>query len=78
MMSESTLSQISTRLDYATTIFEAIATVMIPFVIISGLFGMNFVNMPLVDNPHGFWIVVGVQGAISLGLLAVLRRRRLL
>jgi magnesium transporter len=78
MMSDSTISQISTRLDYATTIFEAIATVTIPFVVISGLFSMNVVRIPFSTNPYGFWIVLTLQAAISIVLLVLLRRRHLL
>jgi len=75
---DSYIAQLSTRLDYATTIFAAIATVALPFLIVSSLFGMNFRQMPLVDNPNGFWIIVGIQAAISVALLVLLRRRRLL
>ncbi|HTX55685.1 MAG TPA: magnesium transporter CorA family protein [Candidatus Acidoferrales bacterium] len=78
MMSDNTISRISTRLDYATTIFEAIATVTIPFIVISGLFSMNLAGLPLSANRYGFWIVVAAQIAISAMLFAVLRRRRLL
>jgi magnesium transporter len=72
------IAQLSMRLNYATSIFSAIATVAIPFLIISGLWGMNFTREPLVNNPYGFWIAIGIQIAISVVLLAILRLRRLL
>lgn len=78
MMTESDVWQITTRLDYASTVFAAIATATIPFLIISGLFGMNFARIPLSTNPYGFWIVVGLQAAVSGLLLIALRRRHLL
>lgn len=78
MMTESNIAQITTRLEYASTLFAAIATLTIPFIIISGLFGMNFSRIPLSANPYGFWIVVGVQVAVSTMLLVALRRRHLL
>lgn len=75
---DSYVAQLSTRLDYATTIFAAIATVAMPFVIVSGLFSMNVARAPLSNNPNGFWILLGVQVAVSLALLVTLRWRRLL
>jgi magnesium transporter len=72
------IAQLSMRLNYATSIFSAIATVAIPFLIISGLWSMNFTREPLVNNPYGFWIAIGIQLAISVVLLAILRLRRLL
>ncbi len=72
------IAQLSMRLNYATSIFSAIATVTVPFLVISGLWGMNFTREPLVNNPYGFWIAIGIQAAISVALLVTLRARRLL
>ena len=53
-----------------------IATVTLPFVIVSGMWGMNFQHIPMSDYPHGFWILLGVQVLIGLFLLGFLRLRR--
>jgi len=37
------------------------AVIVFPLTLIAAIFGMNAVNMPLVDNPHGFWIIIGVM-----------------
>jgi Mg2+ and Co2+ transporter CorA len=39
---------------------------------------MNFEHIPLAHHPYGFEIAVAVQVVLSLGLLAVLRRRGML
>lgn len=78
MMNGSAVSLLSTRLNYSAAVFEAIATVTIPFIVISGLFSMNFTRVPFASNPYGFWIVLGVQVTVSAVLLALLRRRHLL
>jgi len=75
---DSYVAQLSMRLNYATSIFSAVATVAIPFLVVSGLYGMNFAWLPFASNPHAFWIAVGIQAAISAGLLAVFRWRHLL
>jgi magnesium transporter len=55
-----------------------VATVTLPFVIISGMWGMNFDGIPLAHHPAGFWILLGVQMAVGLALLALLRFTKLL
>jgi magnesium transporter len=49
------------------TVFSAI---MLPLGLIAGIFGMNFVEIPLAGDPWGFWILVGgmAVGAIALWL----------
>jgi magnesium transporter len=71
-------AQLSIRVNNSIKVFSAIATVIVPFLVISGLYGMNFTNMPLTTNPVGFGTIVGIQALISLGLVAVLRWRNLL
>lgn len=75
---DSYLAQISTRLNFASRSFSAVATIAIPFIIISGLYGMNFPWLPLTRTPGGFWIVLAFQVAISLALFATLRARQMI
>ena len=75
---DSYLTQVSNRLGKATKGLSVFATVTLPFVIISGMWGMNFDLIPLAHHPHGFWILVGVQLAVGLTLLGILRMKRLL
>jgi magnesium transporter len=73
---ESYLSQVSNRLGNITKGLSIFATVTLPFVIISGMWGMNFHDIPLSDHPHGFWILLGVQMLIGILLVGYLRLRR--
>jgi magnesium transporter len=75
---DSYLSQVNNRLGRSSKALAAVATVTLPFVIVSGMWGMNFAHVPLSTAPHGFWLLLGLQCLIALGLLAVLRWRRLL
>lgn len=75
---DSYLSQVSNRLSQASKALGAVATVTLPFVIVSGMWGMNFGRMPLAQHPYGFWIAVGLQVAIALAILLALRWRRIL
>ncbi len=70
------LTQVSNRLNVATKGLTVVATLSLPFVVVSGMWGMNFARIPLSGMRHGFlWIVV-LQLVIGLALLAVLRWRK--
>ena len=70
------LTQISNRLGMATKWLTVIATLSLPFVVISGMWGMNFERIPLARTPEGFWLMLALQLAVGVLLLAVLRWRR--
>ena len=55
------------------TVFSAI---LLPLALITGIFGMNFVELPLADHPRGFWITIGVMAVIALALWLYFGRRR--
>jgi magnesium transporter len=49
------------------TVFSAI---LLPLALVTGIFGMNFVEIPLAAHRYGFWIIVGLMalGAVALWL----------
>jgi magnesium transporter len=75
---DSYLTQVSNRLGTATKGLSIFATVTLPFVIVSGMWGMNFQHIPLSAHPYGFWILLGLQLLIGMLLLGVLRLRRVI
>jgi magnesium transporter len=75
---DSYLTQVSNRLGTATKALSVVATVTLPFVVISGIWGMNFERIPLHSHPHGFTILVLSQLALGLTILAGLKWRKLL
>jgi magnesium transporter len=75
---DSYLTQVSNRLGHITKGLSVVATVSIPFVVISGMYGMNFMDIPLAHHPHGFWILLAIQLAVGVALLALLRWRKLI
>lgn len=70
---DSYLSQISNRLGNASKTLSAVATLTVPFVVISGMWGMNFQDIPLSAHPNGFWILLLVQLSIGGFLVGVLK-----
>lgn len=75
---DSYLTQVSNRLGTVTKALSAVATVSLPFVVVSGMWGMNFDNIPLAHSPYGFWTMLVVQLGLGFLLLAILRWRKLL
>lgn len=70
---EAYLTQVSNRLNVATKGLTVVATVSIPFVVVSGMWGMNFSHIPLSGHANGFWIMLVAQLAMGVVLLGVLR-----
>lgn len=71
---ESYLSQVSNRLGQVTKGLTVLTTLALPFVVVSGMWGMNFGRIPLATNPWGFEIMLVAQLALGGSLLWVLRR----
>ena len=69
------LTQVSNRMGMVTKGLTVVATLSVPFVVVSGMWGMNFAHVPFSDLPGGFVLLVIVQLALGLGLLALLKRR---
>jgi len=75
---DSYLTQVSNRLGMATKALSVVATVTLPFVVVSGMWGMNFEHIPLHSHPHGFMILVLSQLALGLVILAGIKWLKLL
>jgi magnesium transporter len=75
---DSYLTQVSNRLGKVTKGLSVLGTVSIPFVVVSGMWGMNFTSIPIAGHPYGFWIMLFVQLAVGGALLALLRWKRFL
>jgi magnesium transporter len=72
---DSYLTQVSNRMGQVTKGLTVVATLSVPFVVVSGMWGMNFGHIPLSDSPQGFWVMLAVQLGLGGALLWVLRRR---
>ncbi|HXT16284.1 MAG TPA: magnesium transporter CorA family protein [Gemmatimonadaceae bacterium] len=75
---DSYLTQVSNRLGTITKGLSVIATMSIPFVVISGMWGMNVEYIPLQHHAHAFWWMFAIQFGLGLLLLLILRFWKLL
>jgi len=75
---DSYLTQVSNRLGSVTKALSVVATISLPFVVVSGMWGMNFDDIPLAHTSHGFWTMLFLQLGLGGLLLIFLRWRKLL
>lgn len=55
-----------------------ITALFMPLTLITGIFGMNFSDMPLLKDSAGFWLTMGAMAVIVVAMLFFFRRRRYL
>lgn len=65
----------SHRLNQVMRVLTLITVVFVPLSFIAGLYGMNFEYMPELKFRYGYFIALGVMASISLGLLALFKRK---
>lgn len=70
------LSSISNRVNQEVRLLTVIALIFMPATMISGIFGMNFHVMPLLDNPLGFYLALGMIATIATAFSVAFWRRR--
>ncbi|WP_169727823.1 magnesium/cobalt transporter CorA [Desulfovibrio inopinatus] len=57
-------------------VLTVMGTIFLPLTFITSLYGMNFKNMPELEWHDGYYIVLGVMLAITLGMVWFFRRKR--
>jgi magnesium transporter len=55
-----------------------VTTMFMPAALVTGIFGMNFRSMPLLDSPDGFWLALSTMAGVALLMLVLFWRRHLL
>jgi len=69
------LSTISNRTNDIMKVLTIIATIMMPLTLITGVYGMNFSNMPLLRHEWGFFSIVAAMLFLGVGMLIYFRRK---
>jgi magnesium transporter len=72
---EAYVSIVSNRLNEAMKVLTIIATVMLPFVVIPSIYGMNL-KLPFADHKLAFWIVMGLTAVFTAVIFGFLKRKR--
>ena len=75
---DSYLTQVSNRLGSVSKGLAVVGALSVPFVVVAGVYGMNFDRIPLAHHPYGFEIMLALQLALGALFVLVLRWRKLL
>jgi magnesium transporter len=70
------LSSVNNRLNSIMKVLTAITTIFMPLTFITGLYGMNFKYMPLVELSGGFFIVLAASLVIVVIMLIFFNKRK--
>lgn len=70
------LSSVSNRVNMEVRALTVVTTMFMPAALISGIFGMNFHFMPLLESRDGFWIAISAMAAVATAMLLLFWRRR--
>jgi Mg2+ and Co2+ transporter CorA len=66
------------RTNQVIRLLTVITAVFAPLTLVTGVFGMNFESMPLIDRPEGFWLTMAAMAAIAVLLLVLFWTQRVL
>src|ERR687886_159702 len=66
------------RVNQMVTRLTAVSTIFLPLTFITGVYGMNFENMPELHTQYGYFVVLGVLLTLALSMLYYLRRKEII
>ncbi|MDJ0658412.1 MAG: magnesium/cobalt transporter CorA [Crocosphaera sp.] len=69
------LSSMSNKMNEVMQVLTVVSTIFIPLTFIAGVYGMNFEYMPELHTRWGYFICLGLMGAIAGGLILFFWRR---
>jgi len=52
------------------------STIFLPLSFYTGLFGMNFDDVPFLNNHHGFWIFTGLTCVTAIGMWLYFKKNK--
>ena len=69
-------SQISFKVSNIMRILTIISVITFPVTLLATVFGMNTIHaMPFVNNPMGFWYVIGTMITLIIVMIAIFRKK---
>ncbi|TFG26655.1 magnesium/cobalt transporter CorA [Candidatus Thorarchaeota archaeon] len=73
-MRDTYLSSISNKLNEVMKVLTVISSIFIPLTLISGIYGMNFLNMPELTLPYGYYTVLLLMFVLGVSMLVYFRK----
>jgi magnesium transporter len=69
------INNVNLKMNEVMKVMAIVTCVLAPATVIGGIFGMNFEDVPLLENHWGFWIAVGIMLIIPIWMLRMFRKR---
>jgi magnesium transporter len=75
-LSDTNNSLTNTRINDVVKVLTILSVILLPLTLLSGIYGMNFENLPLSNHPAGFWIALLAMAGIAAAMLIYFKLRR--
>lgn len=75
-LSDMYMNSLSNRMNSVMKTLTLIATIFIPLTFIAGVYGMNFSYMPELSLKWGYFAVLGIMVAVTVGMIIYFKRKR--
>jgi magnesium transporter len=70
------MASVSQRVNLELRALTVVAMLFMPATLIAGIFGMNFIHMPWIEEHNGFWWALGIMACIALIMILIFWRRQ--
>ncbi len=70
------MTTISNRMNEVMKVLTVISTIFIPLTFLSGIYGMNFANMPELHYKYSYFILWGIMIVLFLGMLYYFKKKK--
>ncbi len=75
LLQEEVAAQVNEQNNRLLLLLSMVTLMGLPFTVVGGLFGMNVGGIPLAEDPAGFWVIVGMVAAVTIGGMWYVFRR---
>ena len=69
-------TQLDIKMNRIMTVLTVVTVIFMPLTLIVGWYGMNFTNMPELDSPLGYPLVIVVSIAVIVGMLVFFKKKK--
>ena len=69
-------SLLSNRTNDIMKVLTIMAFVTFPLMLITSMFGMNTIYLPIVGSKHDFWIIMGIMATSTIGMFTFFKHKR--
>jgi magnesium transporter len=70
------MTGVTQRVNLELRALTVVAMLFMPATLIAGIFGMNFNQMPWINEQNGFWWALSIMGGIALIMILIFWRRQ--